>query len=448
MEDQADLTNSISQKDKLFITGLINLSFIFLGLSESIFGPTLMDLQDIYNTNAKTITIVLALQAIGSVTGSFIIGMLLDKYPKVRYCVLFGCTFIMGVSTGILPHLQFLGIFFAVSLVSSFVIGCLSAGGNVLCLDVWQGGDAGPYMHSIHFSISIGALLAPIVSMPFLGNNPNILKENKSNANSTIYEELVTETQITLLYPLVGLGIIICSLGFLIFAIKDNKPIKHQSEDDKGTPAELTMHQWAMIILMLFFFFFYGSVEFTFGIYLATFAVESNLHLTNQVGAQITAIFWGCFASMRFLSIFTAIYLTPIYMMGISCLISSIGTIVIAIYGDRYDYVLWTGSGLLGLGMASIFATGLLWLESYVKITNRIGAAMSTANLLGNQVFPIIGGQLIEQYPMTVMYLISIATLLCALIFVLAIFIGKKIKHDFRKSMFDNYTELVGNTYD
>ena len=26
-----------------------------------------------------------------------------------------------------------------------------------------------------------------------------------------------------------------------------------------------------------------------------------------------------------------------------------------------------------GLGMASIYATGLLWLESHMKVTNRIG---------------------------------------------------------------------------
>ena len=76
---------------------------------------------------------------------------------------------------------------------------------------------------------------------------------------------------------------------------------------------------------------------------------------------------------MRFVSIFTAIFLKPIYIMFISCLASSIGCVLLAIFGDQSVSILWVGSALLGFGMASIYATGLLWLESHMKITNRIG---------------------------------------------------------------------------
>ena len=45
----------------------------------------------------------------------------------------------------------------------------------------------------------------------------------------------------------------------------------------------------------------------------------------------------------------------------------------LAVYGD--ESVLWLkiASGVLGFGTAAIYATGLLWLEQYMKITNRIG---------------------------------------------------------------------------
>ena len=154
MEVKVEPTNSISKSHKLFVTGLINLSFIFLGLSDCLFGPTLLDLRDIYDTKVKIITIVVLLRAIGSIIGAFTIGMLLDKYPKIRYFVLFGCTFIMGVCTSILSHLQYLWVFFAVSIVSSFASGSLDTGGNVLCLDTWKA-DSGPYLHSIHFSFAV-----------------------------------------------------------------------------------------------------------------------------------------------------------------------------------------------------------------------------------------------------------------------------------------------------
>ena len=76
---------------------------------------------------------------------------------------------------------------------------------------------------------------------------------------------------------------------------------------------------------------------------------------------------------MRFVSIFTAIFFKPIYMIFASCLISCIGAVLLILYASQSIIILWIGSGMLGLGMASIFASGLLVLESYMKITNRIG---------------------------------------------------------------------------
>ena len=124
---------------------------------------------------------------------------------------------------------------------------------------------------------------------------------------------------------------------------------------------------------MIGFFFFYVGSEVSFGIYLTAFCVKSSLSLTTLIGAEITATFWGCFTAMRFLTIFAAIFLKPIYVMSLSCLVSCIGGILLAIYGDQSVTILWAGSAMLGFGIASIYATGLLWLESHMKITNRIG---------------------------------------------------------------------------
>ena len=132
-------------------------------------------------------------------------------------------------------------------------------------------------------------------------------------------------------------------------------------------------NQWFLLVIMIGFFFFYVGSEVSFGTYLTVFSVKSQLQLTKKTGAEITATFWGCFAAMRFMSIFAAIFLKPIYVMGLSCLVSCIGGILLVIYGDQDVTVLWASSAMLGLGIASIYATGLLWLESHMKITNRIG---------------------------------------------------------------------------
>ena len=191
--------------------------------------------------------------------------------------------------------------------------------------------------------------------------------------------QIDTTTRITILYPLVGLSIVLMSLGYLTLAVKNYKQIPpagsqvKSEKNDSDTSQTLNKNQWFLLVIMIGFFFFYVGSEVSFGIYLTAFCVKSRLSLTTQIGAEITATFWGCFAAMRFLSIFAAIFLKPIYVMSLSCLVSCIGGILLAIYGDQSVTILWAGSAMLGFGIASIYATGLLWLESHMKITNRIG---------------------------------------------------------------------------
>ena len=81
----------------------------------------------------------------------------------------------------------------------------------------------------------------------------------------------------------------------------------------------------------------------------------------------------------------------------------------------------------MGLGMAAIYATGLLWSEKYIVVTNRIGSAFALFAMAGPDVFPIIVGNYIEDSPMFLMYT-TLATILgCMIIFALAALVGRGI---------------------
>ena len=54
---------------------------------------------------------------------------------------------------------------------------------------------------------------------------------------------------------------------------------------------------------------------------------------------------------------------------------------------------LYCGTALLGVGMASIFATGFLWVERRTAVTARVGAAFMVASSSGADVFPVVVGQ-------------------------------------------------------
>ena len=84
--------------------------------------------------------------------------------------------------------------------------------------------------------------------------------------------------------------------------------------------------------------------------------------------------------------------------------------------------------GIIGFGMASIYATGLLWLEQYVTITSKIGATFTIASSLGPDVFPVILGQFIVTTPMVLMYTTLTLVSVCIGLFFVAFLIGRSIK--------------------
>lgn len=179
---------------------------------------------------------------------------------------------------------------------------------------------------------------------------------------------------------------------------------------------------------MMAFFCFYVGSEVTYETYLSAYCVKGGLNLSKETGAHITSVFWAFFATMRLLSIIASVYLKPIYIMTLSCSFSCLSSIALSIWGTQSEEMLWAGSAMMGFGLASIFATGLLWLESRVKITNQIGAAMTVAATIGASLFPILEGQFLEMYPMTLMYVTCGTVIFSSLMFVFALFIGRKVE--------------------
>ena len=132
--------------------------------------------------------------------------------------------------------------------------------------------------------------------------------------NSTLLEEDTEDThntQITTLYPLIGLMVILISFGYLTAGCVLQSDVFKSAPKDEEKPQKDNYDgkTWTLLILVALFFFFYVGAEVSFGTYILTFAVECDMKLTKTTGAEITSLFWGSFAFMRFASIFTAVYL-------------------------------------------------------------------------------------------------------------------------------------------
>ena len=364
-------------------------------------------------------------------------GYLLDKYPQHRYTLLFVYTAVMGVTSTAIPFSPSLPFFFGLCGVNGFVMGSLDTGGNVLCLDIWQGlDDSGPYMHSIHFSFGLGAFLAPIIAEKFLRESdigPNHIgtHENKEHGEKfDSNENTVIESGpgLKILYPILGVYAIIVSIGYLIFAIKGFKNNRETSDtyDKLSQQEKSTSNNYIVISLILAFLFLYAGMEVMYGTYLATFSVQSELHLSRQMGARITAVFWGSFAAMRFIAIFISVKLSPLGTLFFSFFMSIVGCTLLAIFAESNVEALGIFTAFMGIGMAPIYASSMLWMDQFMTVTNKIGGLMTIAARVGGDAFPLLLGQFIATFPMLLMYMQVGLIYFCVLLFALATWIGKQ----------------------
>ena len=112
---------------------------------------------------------------------------------------------------------------------------------------------------------------------------------NKTDINSI--DDYKSDTQITILYPLVGLSTILMSLGYLFMAIKNYKQSTPDVQEDTNTESNaeqmLNQKQWIILGVLIGSFFFYGGAEVLFGTYIATFSVKSSLELSKQTGSEV-----------------------------------------------------------------------------------------------------------------------------------------------------------------
>ena len=244
------------------------------------------------------------------------------------------------------------------------------------------------------------------------------------------------------LYPILGAFPLLISLGYIAYFLYDRRkaalpdgqvsatdkiPDRKLSTDIPLTKPQMETKRMILLVTMMIFFFLYAGLEVAFGTFITTFAVKCKLKLTRQQGSDIAAVFWGAFASMRALAVPAAIFLPPEIIMVFSFTACLVGSSLLSFLGDSSAEALYICSGVMGVGMASVYATGLLWLEKRVEITNKIGAAMTVSSSLGAKIFPVVVGQTVEYYPMSFMYIMLGISTGCTLLFGLNAVIGRQL---------------------
>lgn len=220
-------------------------------------------------------------------------------------------------------------------------------------------------------------------------------------------------------YLMVGLFEFVMSLIFLGFLCHNPRDAKSKQEEGQSTKKISNRPLQGLLIgLMAIFYLLYVGLEVTYGQLVVTFAVHGDLHLAQSTGLMMAVVFWGSFAAMRFASIFFSSGFGPMTMLVLNFVFCTVATVLLSTMASRMETALGVGTALLGIGLASVFPTGILWIERYIHVSNKVAAVFVMGASIGEMVCPLVVYQLMVISPTMLMHSAVVINVLCIVTFV------------------------------
>lgn len=349
-------------------------AFVALGLVAASLGPTLPDLARQTGTVLAEVSFLFTTRSTGYLIGSFIGGRLYDRLPGHR--VMGGMLAVMVVCMFLVPLTPVIWLLAAILLALGLGEGAVDVGGNALI--VWvHGRKVGPFMNALHFFFGFGAFLSPII----------------------IAQLVLRSGGITAAYW--ALGLLVVPVVFWLFRLRS--PTHHEAAAYSGGQKEIN---YVLTGLVALFMLLYVGAEVSFGGWIFTYAVTLGL-TSATAAAYLTSVFWGSLTVGRLLAIPIAMRFRPrtILLVDLLGCIASVGLILLL---PGSAAAVWVGAAGLGLFMASIFPTTIIWAGRRMTLSGAITSWFLIGSSLGAMTFPLLIGQLFEsQGPQVVMVVIE-----------------------------------------
>ncbi|XP_059085443.1 sodium-dependent glucose transporter 1-like [Tigriopus californicus] len=399
-------------------------SYLTMGCLDAVRGPTLLDLKDKLNVNLEEITWILPAFSIGSILGGLIAGIVLEKFESKSFLIISGNQFVMAITAGALTLCTSLWSMCIVSGMQGATLGALDAVGTVLCLNIWSGSQykSDPFVHSLHFSFALGALLSPLIAAQFLSER--FADSALQPYNGKVHIPYLIMSGLCLISALINVP--------FHFDTQNSHPEKETTNGKNEPTSSPTFgygnwRSFSMLTSLCLFFFVYVGLEVGYGSFVSTFGVLSlSLSLSRSQSALVSTFFWSGIALMRLLACFITLRIPPMGLMGMNLILTVTASGMLVIWGQTSAQWLACISAILGLGLATVFATTFTWLGKMMVITNRMGAMFSIAGSIGADIFPLIFGQIIGLDPSYFQFLIFGSVMACLLLFALAYQLARK----------------------
>ena len=338
-------------------------SMAALGLIVGSQGPALADLARQTGTDLGGVSLILVMRPLGYLVGALVCGLLLDRragHPLMAVAALVCALLLVRVPmTRSLPVLA--GLILGLGFAHSF----LDVGSNTLITWVF-GKRVGPYFSGLHFSFGMGAFIAPML----------------------VGWSLAAHGSSGWAFWLMALALLVLALSLALV------PSPPRAVPDTGHPAQPLNRRWAAACLGLFFL--YGGIEAGFGSWIYQYAVSLRL-VEAARAAMLTSLFWGLLGLGRLAGIPLLAVLTPRQLLAalIPLALASL-SLLLALPGS--PVALWAGTAGMGLAMACLFPTLVVFASGRLGAGGRISGGVTGLLFLGSSsggmTLPWLMGQL------------------------------------------------------
>lgn len=371
-------------------TSAYYLSFIVLGLTTAVSGPSLPTLAEHTSSGLGRISLIFIFGSLGYIAGSYLGGRAYDRVPAHK--LMAATLVILGIASAVIPLSRSLELLLFAMSLSGLASGILDVGCNALIL--WTHKEkAGPFLNGLHFFFGVGSLIAPFLVGQILPGTGDVL-------------------WVYLTFSLVCLPAAVW-VWFL------PEPPR-QAHAEEGVPASFPL---APVLLVVAMFLLYVGLELGFGNWIYTYTVTLGLGTVTSA-ANLNGVFWGTFTLGRLLGIWISTRLrarTILFLDIFGCAVS-IGVIM---FWKESSAALWIGTIGLGISMASIFPTLIILAGERMRISGAITGWFLIGSGTGGMLLPWLLGQIFARTGPGAMTTILFVDLIGILIFLLIFLIRR-----------------------
>lgn len=329
-------------------------SFMAMGMSAGLVGPTMSVLSTKFNNGIVAISLIIVVKPLGAIIGSIIAG---NAYDKFNGHIVFGIALItIALGIFLTPLLPSLYLVVAIFFVIGACEGSGHVGGNALL--IWEHNQkAGGWINILHCSFCVGCFISPLILGWIFSKNINTV----------------------IAYWIIAVVIIATSSILFITSFSAPKSIKPPKNELCLSQPEVSKTFFlTMLIIMAFLVI---GAEVSLGSWLSTYSTE-KLGLGKSFGAYMTSVYYATLTVGRLST-------APIGKRVKPKIILLTGTAMAIFFGTILllsTTVLTLCIGIIGIGIAlsGLFSTTFSLAEKYLGVSGKVSSMLSVGASAGS----------------------------------------------------------------